>query len=107
MNKDFAVLLLLALLPFACISILVEAWWRIRHNQPYIAPPVVISYDNIAPSASPQNTGNRLVPLIIGLCIGTKRELSRNPLTRLLEIDVLSLLPCSLFHAEEGRYAFR
>jgi hypothetical protein len=67
-----AILLFLALLPFACISILVEARWRIHHNQPYIAPPVVISYDNIAPSAPPQNTGNWLVPLAIGLWIGSK-----------------------------------
>jgi hypothetical protein len=65
-----AILLLLVLLPFACISILVEAWWRIRHNQPYVAPPVVVSYDNIAPSAPPQNTCNWLVPLAIGLWIG-------------------------------------
>ncbi|MDR1461933.1 MAG: hypothetical protein LBI68_02175 [Azoarcus sp.] len=66
-----AILLLLALLPFACISILVEAWWRIRHNQPYIAPPVVISYDNIASSSPPRSTGNWLVPLVIGLWIGS------------------------------------
>jgi hypothetical protein len=61
----------LALLPFACISILVEAWWRIRHNQPYIAPPVVIRYDDIAPSAPPQSAGNWLAPLVIGLWIGS------------------------------------
>ncbi|MDR3213059.1 MAG: hypothetical protein LBT71_03980 [Azoarcus sp.] len=65
------ILLLLALLPFACISILVEAWWRIRHNQPYIASPVVINYDSIAPSAPTQSTGNWLVPLAIGLWIGS------------------------------------
>ncbi|MFT4269208.1 MAG: hypothetical protein QM586_18650 [Xenophilus sp.] len=65
-----AILLLLVLLPFACVSILAEAWWRIRHNQPYIAPPVVISYDSIASSAPTRNTGNWLVPLAIGLWIG-------------------------------------
>jgi hypothetical protein len=78
-----AILPLLVLLPFACVSILAEAWWRIRHNQPYIAPPVVISYDSITPSAPTQSTGNWLVPsvptqstgnwlvpLVIGLWIG-------------------------------------
>ena len=65
------ILLLLALLPFACISILVEAWWRIRHNRPYIAPPVVIRYDDIAPSIPPQSAGDWLVPLVIGLWIGS------------------------------------
>jgi len=66
-----AILLLLVLLPFACASILAEAWWRIRHNQPYVAPPIVISYNDISPSPPNQNTGNWLVPLAIGLWIGS------------------------------------
>jgi len=67
-------LLFLALLPFIGISILAEAWWRIRRNRPYIiaSPPVAISYyDDIAPSATRQDTCDWFVPLAIGLWIGS------------------------------------
>lgn len=66
-----AILLLLVLLPFVCVSVFVEAWWRIRHNQPYVAPPVVIiPYSEITPPAPRQNSHNWLIPLAIGLWIG-------------------------------------
>lgn len=69
-------LLLLILLPFASVSIIVEAWWRIRHDKPCIATPPTVTYyrekkkrkkDTSAPS---QNCGNWLVPLAIGLWLG-------------------------------------
>lgn len=76
-------LLFLLLLPFACISIFVEARWRIRHNQPYVAPPAamdtdepdqVVDGDEPSPPSNPtpsQCTGGWLVPLVIGLWIGS------------------------------------
>jgi hypothetical protein len=71
-------LLFLALLPFACVSAFVEAWWRIRHNEPFVVPPVPVNYANsipLAPSPPPPPTphpssGGWLVPLVIGLWIG-------------------------------------
>lgn len=83
-----AILLFLALLPFACISIVAEAWWRIHYKRPYIASrlPVtshyshkdfakvpntlVTGHDNIAPATPPKTTGSWIVPLLIGLWIG-------------------------------------
>jgi len=61
---------LLLLLPFACVSIFIEARWRIRHNAPYVALP--IGYNYIASSTPRQSSssGDWLVPLAIGWWIG-------------------------------------
>ncbi|MCL2830322.1 MAG: hypothetical protein FWD77_06230 [Betaproteobacteria bacterium] len=75
------ILLVLILLPFAWISILAEAKWRIGNDDPYIPPPVNTNYTNsfeganytrTAQETPPQNNGNWLVPLAIGLWIGHK-----------------------------------
>jgi hypothetical protein len=63
-------LLFLVLLPFVCVSISVEAWWRIRHNKPCVAPSTAIHYKESAQSAPSQDCGNWLVPLAIGLWLG-------------------------------------
>jgi hypothetical protein len=70
--------MLLFLAPFACVSTFVEALWRIRHNEPFVAPPVPVNYANSIPSApapppppAPRpSSGGWLVPLVIGLWIG-------------------------------------
>ncbi|MDR0577991.1 MAG: hypothetical protein LBI87_10780 [Candidatus Accumulibacter sp.] len=81
------ILLVLALLPLAGIRVAIEAWWRIRHNEPFIAPPVVDHADpaSSAPCASHHgppdppptprpNGGDWLVPLVIGLWTGHSRD---------------------------------
>ena len=59
------------LLLLLCISIPLEAWWRIRHNRPYIAPRIGISHGTIAPPPPAPSAGNWLVPLAIGLWLGS------------------------------------
>ncbi|MDR1163577.1 MAG: hypothetical protein LBM17_07075 [Candidatus Accumulibacter sp.] len=77
-----AIAILLILLPFSCVSIGIEAWWRIRNNKPYVAPPVVVRQENIAPSVSYRtdyvappapcrSSGNWLVPLALGFFLGS------------------------------------
>ena len=63
-------LLSLVLLPFVCVSIFFEARERIRNNNPYFAPPVIVSEIDITPSAPHQSNHDWLVPLVIGLWIG-------------------------------------
>lgn len=55
---------LLPLLPFAWLSIRLEARWRIRHSRPCVPLPVT------PPAPVARGTGSWLLPLMIGLCIG-------------------------------------
>ncbi|WP_028601384.1 hypothetical protein [Ottowia thiooxydans] len=63
-------LLALGLLPFACISIIAEGWWRTRHNESYIAPPVASNFTQASPTNSCHSACHWLVPLVVGLWIG-------------------------------------
>lgn len=65
-----AIVLFVAQLPFAFVSVLVEAWWRIRSSKPYVVPNVVM-HDQPSPASTPNHsTNNWLVALAIKLWLG-------------------------------------
>jgi len=70
-----ACLLILPLLPLlllALVSIALEAWWRVRHDQPYALPPITVL--DASPSweaPAPKRRGGFLIPLVIGIWIGS------------------------------------
>ena len=64
-----APILFLVLMPFACISIYLEARWRIRDKVPYVAPPVASYHEYIPPQPRSHGT-DWIVPLALGLWIG-------------------------------------
>lgn len=64
-----SIVLIPVLLPLICISVFIEARWRIHHRCPYMAPPIS-SYNTEIPPPSSSSSG-WLIPLAIGLWIGS------------------------------------
>ncbi len=69
----FMCLVIVPLLPLvllALLSICLEARWRIRNNQPYVKPPPA-PYVVAPPPVVVEKRGSWLLPLVIGLWIGS------------------------------------
>lgn len=74
-------LLVVPLLPLVLISlptVAMEAWWRVRMNRPYVPPPpgTVLAAPSVhvpapAPAPPQKRSGGWLVPLVIGMWIGS------------------------------------
>lgn len=67
----FAILPLLPLLLLAAFSTFLEARWRIHYNRPYVPPPTSHVQTSPPQPAPPQGNGGWLIPLMIGLWIGS------------------------------------
>lgn len=64
----FLIVPLLPVVLVTTLTIALEVWWRVRTNRPYVPPPPALV---LARPVQPKKRGGWLIPLAIGLWIGS------------------------------------
>jgi len=67
----FLIVPLLPVVLVTTLTIALEAWWRARTNRPYVPPQVVSPPPSAPVPVQPKKHGGWLIPLTIGLLIGS------------------------------------